>query len=34
MVPHAHGGPNHISNCFLAHSRCNTGGRIVSRSKD
>ncbi len=23
LVPHAHGGPNHISNCFLAHGRCN-----------
>jgi 5-methylcytosine-specific restriction endonuclease McrA len=23
LVPHAHGGPNHLSNCFLAHSRCN-----------
>lgn len=23
LVPVAHGGPNHISNCFLAHETCN-----------
>jgi 5-methylcytosine-specific restriction endonuclease McrA len=33
LVPVAHGGPNHLSNCFLAHKRCNAAAGTLSAAE-